>query len=140
MRPKSRKSREPDVASSKRLSTNMKPQSKSRSSESLGKPIDSSGKISPLAKHLLNATRSIRPKRALGSEDSQGDTSQARVTRARPGARATLFAGSSQVTISKHELYVKQCVSVHDLINSSTSGFIGGRIRGHIVKRGFCPV
>ena len=101
MRPKSRKSKELDVASSKRLSTNMKPQSKSRSSESLGKPVDSSssGKISPLANHLLNATRSIRPNRGLGSKDSLGDTSQGRYTRTRSRARATLFTGSSQVSV-----------------------------------------
>ena len=97
MRPKSRKSNESD-ASSKLLSTSMKPQTKSRSSESLGKSIDASGKRSPLAHHLLNTTRtrSVRLRRAPGSEESLGQTSQRRFTR--QGAKANLFSGTSQVT------------------------------------------
>ena len=94
MRPKSRKSNESDV-SSKRLSTNMKPQTKSRSSESLGKSIDASGKRSPLAHHVLNTTRNVRLRRAPGSEESLGQTSQGRFTRQR--AKANLFSGTSQV-------------------------------------------
>ena len=97
MRPKSRKSIEQDAASSKRLSTNMKPQSKSRSNESLGKSTDASGKRSPLA--LLNTTRSVRLRRAPGSQESLKDTSpsQGRLTRQR--AKAKLFAGTSQVKL-----------------------------------------
>ena len=93
MRPKSRKSIEQDAASSKRLSTNMKPQTKSRSNESLGKSIDASSKRSPLA--LLNTTRSVRLRRAPGSEESLKDANQGRLTRQR--AKAKLFAGASQV-------------------------------------------
>ena len=99
MRPKSRKSIEHDAASSKRLSTNMKPQSKSRSNESLGKSIDASGKRSPLA--LLNTTRSVRLRRAPGSEESLKDASQGRLTRQRAMAKGKLFAGTSQV---KHDV------------------------------------
>ena len=136
MRPKSRKSNESDDVSSKRLSTNMKPQTKSRSSESLGKSIDASGKRSPLAHHLLNTTRNVRLRRAPGSEESLGQTSQGRFTRQR--AKANLFAGTSQVKINPNTKKMQVIISQDYFFY--VLGFIGGSVRGFFVKRSFSPV
>ena len=135
MRPKSRKSNESDV-SSKRLSTNMKPQTKSRSSESLGKSIDASGKRSPLAHHLLNSTRNVRLRRAPGSEESLGQTSQGKFTRQR--VKANLFSGTSQV--NNQPKYQKMQIIISQNYFFLVLGFIGGSVRGFFVKRSFSPV
>ena len=62
MRPQSQKS-PCDPGSTKKLSTKMKPQLRTRSSESLGPSLGQPGRRSPVADHLLATSRDGQRKR-----------------------------------------------------------------------------
>ena len=63
MKPQSQKSPGCDPGSNKKLSTKMKPQLRTRSSESLGPSLGQPGRRSPVADHLLATSRDGQRKR-----------------------------------------------------------------------------
>ena len=120
MKPKSRKSFDSDPSHVKRLSTNMKPQAKSRSNESIASRVI--GRRSPIAEQLLSTAKSSNKVRCRINPDSSTTTNIGH--QAPPGRSSKIMRQKASTNLIKNSTGSFSDCSVSNKSSFTSSGSI----------------